>query len=124
MIKGMASTNATNKLSLKGAINVAVTSVAIMDDVIGSCRVNGSDNHWYVVLRKGNKQKNKEGSSNKRRNHPAGTSEAEKSNQDEEVIQLLKANSRSKGSRALCSKNIQNRVKQFHLRREKLVEQE
>lgn len=37
--------SATNKLSLNGAINVAVTSVAIMEDEAGSCNLRGSDNN-------------------------------------------------------------------------------
>jgi len=38
------------------------------------------------------------------------------------VVQLLKAHSRSKGSRGLCSKNIMNRVKQYNYRLRQLSE--
>ena len=42
----MANNKATKKFSLNGAINVAVTSVAIMVEVLGNCARNGSDKTW------------------------------------------------------------------------------
>ena len=43
MIKGMAIMRAIKKFSLKGAMNVAVTSVAIMVDELGNWALSGSE---------------------------------------------------------------------------------